>query len=213
MNNTGKTILSILIPTIPERTDQAVILYNELHRQIESLKMHPMLGDIEILIDERKSFLNGGPSIGKKCESLIDRAAGVYSLLLHDDDWVAPNFVESIVRLCQHDRDICTFRSISKLDDFWMLVDMSIHYQNDQPTPMYTIRRKPFPICAVRSEFAKLFPFPDTNYSEDSDWMEKVLTRCANEAHSEEILHEYRHSKHTSEADRITNYGRDRIQS
>jgi hypothetical protein len=208
MNNTGKTILSILIPTIPERTDQAVILYNELQNQKSSLnEFHHMLGDVEILIDERKSFLNGGPSIGKKCESLVGRSQGKYSTILHDDDWIAPNFVESIMRLCQSDKDIITFRSISKLDNFWMLVDMSLGYSNEQATPSKTITRRPFPICPVRTEFAKQFSFPDSNYSEDSEWMERVLSLCHTEAHSEEILHEYRHSNTKSEANKIITHG------
>lgn len=200
-------ILSILIPTIPERVEKFSSLCYELMYQIDKLKNdHPSIGHAEIIYDHSVPFLEGGPSIGEKCNSLIKRAEGKYLLILHDDDWISPNFVESIVRLCQHNRDICTFRSISKLDNFWMLVDMSLYYQNDQPNPKYMIRRKPFPICAVRSEFAKQFKFPDTNYSEDSDWMEKVLTRCSHEAHSEEILHEYRHSKNHSEADKITRH-------
>lgn len=204
MNNAGINILSILCPTLPSRKEQFDKLSFEITGQAYNLfKDHPMLGTVSFIWDDSPSFLEGGLSIGQKCNLLVKRAEGKYLLILHDDDWIAPNFVESIVRLCQHDRDICTFRSISKLDDFWMLVDMSLHYQNDQPTPKYMIRRRPFPICAVRSEFAKQFKFPDTNYSEDSDWMEQVLTRCSHEAHSEEILHEYRHSSKTSEADKI----------
>jgi hypothetical protein len=200
-------ILSILIPTIPERNILFQKLVDEISGQVLILeKNHPSLGRVEILFHEGKRFLEGGLSIGKKCEHLVRQASGKYTLILHDDDWISPNFVESIVRLCQHDRDVCTFRSISKLDNFWMMVDMSLNYQNDQPSPKYMIRRKPFPICPVRSRFAKEFSFTDINHSEDFEWMEKVLTRCANEVHSEEILHEYRHSKLNSESDKITKH-------
>lgn len=207
MNNTGKIILSILIPTIPSRANEFNKLYNCLIKQtIEVSTIHPTLGEIEIICDESKAFLKGGPSIGKKCEALVRRATGKYLCILHDDDLVSPNFVESILRLCQSDRDIITFRNITKLDNFWMLVDMRLGYNNDQANPNFTVRRKPWIICPVKSEFAKQFLFPDTNYSEDSDWMEQVLTRCTTESHTDEILHMYRHSKYTSEADKITNH-------
>lgn len=208
MNNTGKTILSILIPTIPSRYIQFHDLEREIwHQGYELHRDHPMLGQVERIWDDSKSFIDGGLSIGKKCESLVQQATGKYCLVLHDDDWIAPNFVESIMRLCQSDKDIVTFRSISKLDNFWMLVDMSLEYSNEQATPSRTITRRPFPICPVRTEFAKKFQFPDTNYSEDAEWMDNVLTLCKTEAHSEEILHEYRHSNSKSEANKIITHG------
>lgn len=196
-------ILSILIPTIKERDTMFALLYNEVRKQIAYMHItHPSLGNIEVLIDDSPRFLDGGPSIGKKREALVKRAEGKYLCFLDDDESIAPNYVETLVRLCQHDRDVCTFRNISKMDNFWMVVEMGIHYPNDQASSMFMIRRKPWHICPVRSLFAKLHTFEDSNYGEDFTWMDKVLAHCTSEAKSESVIHQYNHGKH-SEADKI----------
>jgi glycosyltransferase involved in cell wall biosynthesis len=200
-------ILSILIPTIPERGNMFTELFNKVHRQIEYMDtFHHTLGKIEVLIDDSPRFLEGGLSIGKKREALVKRAEGKYLCFLDDDEDIANNYVETLVRLCQRDADVCTFRNISKTDTYWMVVDMGLHYPNDQASPMFTVRRSPWHICPVRSYFAKLHKFEDKSYGEDYDWMRKVLEHCTTEAKSDAVIHEYRHGKH-SEADKITAHG------
>lgn len=200
-------ILSILIPTIPDRVEMFTKLFNELHRQLEYIQtFHPSLGRVEVLIDHSKKFLEGGPSIGKKREALVKRATGKYLCFLDDDESIAPNYLETLLRLCQRDADVCTFRNISKMDNYWMIVDMGLHYPNDQANPLFIVRRRPWHICPVRSIFAKLYDFEDISYGEDFVWMEKVLTHCLTEAKSEAIIHGYNHSSKVSEADKITNH-------
>jgi hypothetical protein len=201
-------ILSILIPTIPERGKMFTELFNEVHKQVAYMDaFHPSLGQIEVLVDDSKKFLDGGLSIGKKRESLVHRAAGKYLCFLDDDDSIAPNYVETLVRLCQEDKDVCTFKNISKLDNFWMIIDMSLQYDNRQASPGYIINREPWHICPIRSSIAKQFPFLDVNYGEDWEWMQEVLTLCKTEAKTDTVLHQYRHSSKISEADKITTHG------
>lgn len=206
MNNTGNIMLSILIPSIPKRKQKLDRLLCELTKQIEAIKQHEMLGIVEAVFDDSISFLDGGLSIGKKREKLVKLATGKYLCFLDDDESIAPNYVESLLRLCNFDLDICTFRAISKLETAWGLVDMRLAYKlNDQFTPEHTIRRMPFHMCPVRSEFAKLYEFEDINNAEDSRWMEQVLAHCTTEAHTDKILFQYNHGQH-SEADKIEKY-------
>lgn len=200
-------ILSILIPTTPERgAIMFTPLYDKVLDQISYMtKVHPLLGNIEVLFDSRPRFLDDGPSIGKKREALVKRAEGKYLCFLDDDESIAGNYVETLVRLCQHDRDVCTFRSFARLESYWTLIDMGLKYPNDQACPDFIVRRRPWHICPVRSYFAKLHSFEDSNYGEDFSWMEKVLTHCTSEAKSEAIIHMYNHGNH-SEADKITNH-------
>lgn len=208
MNNEGIIMLSVLIPTIPERKDIFDSLWNELYRQLTELyENHPMLGGVDININRGHRFLNGGLSIGKKREDLVKRAKGKYLCFLDDDESIAPNYLETMVRLCNEDKDVCTFRNITKLDTFWTVVDMSLnHTENEQVTPDSIVKRKPWHVCPVRSEFAKLYEFEDSNYGEDWQWFERVLSHCQTEAKSNAIIHQYNHSKINSEADKITNY-------
>jgi hypothetical protein len=202
-------VLSILIPTIPERGEQFTKLFNEVHRQVAYMNtFHPSLGEIEVLVDDSKRFLDGGLSIGKKREALVQRATGKYLCFLDDDDSIAPNYLEVLVRLCQEDQDVCTFQNISKLDSYWMVVDMSLFFCGNLPgnPDSKLIERMPWHICPVRSELAKSVLFPDINYGEDWAWISQVLTKCDTEAKSNSIIHQYRHSSKTSEADKITNW-------
>jgi hypothetical protein len=202
-------ILSILIPSIPERHSTFIELYGKLWRQIYHVHtIHPTLGEIEYHLDDSKSFLDGGLSIGKKRESLVNKATGKYLCFLDDDEDIAPNYVETLVRLCHEDKDIVTFRNISKFDTFWMVVDMRLtHTENEQATPEKIVSRLPWHLCPVRSEYAKLYEFENINYGEDFLWMQKVLTHCKTEAHTDKILHQYNHSSTKSESDKIIKAG------
>lgn len=202
-------MLSILIPTLPDRHSIFIELYGKLWRQMYHMHdNHATLGEIEWISDNSKSFLDGGLSIGKKREALVQRAQGKYLCFLDDDEDIAPNYVETLVRLCQQDKDVCTFRSMAKLDNYWTVIDMRLSYpENEEANPDYIVHRRPWHINAIRSEIAKMYSFPDTNYSEDSDWMTNVLLDCKTEAHTDAVIHQYNHSSKVSEADKIINAG------
>lgn len=201
------TILSILIPTIPERVEMFTRVFNEVHRQIQYCHtVHPSLGSVEVLVDDSKKFLDGGLSIGKKREALVKRAQGKYLCFLDDDDMISGNYVEHILRQAQYDADIISFRSFCRLDNFSMLVDMDLnHKANDEANPFIIANRLPWHMCPVRSIYAKLYNFSDVSYGEDWTWFSMVLTHCKTQAKTYAILHEYHHGKH-SEADKITQH-------
>lgn len=198
-------ILSILTPSVPERSDKLSSLMIKLSHQTDYIHTHHWtLGRVEYLFDDSKKFTDGGLSIGKKREALVKRASGKYLCFLDDDENVSPNYVETIVRLCQLDCDVVTFRSIAKMDNYWSVIDMSLkNNEDEEATPDRIVRRKPWHINAIRSSFAKLYEFPDTNYSEDALWMKNVLYHLESEAHTDAIIHQYNHSSKHSEADKI----------
>ncbi len=200
----GNIILSLLMPTTPQREVMFTALYNEVMAQKSAMNtIHPEMADIEILVDARPRFLDGGPSIGKKRESLVRQATGKYLCFLDSDESISPNYVESLVRLCLQGNDVCTFRALAKMQHYIALVDMRLIYKvNDQLSPDYTCRRPPWHINPVKSEYAKRVKFSDKNNAEDFEWMEKVLAHCTTESHTDKILFTYQHGSH-SEADQI----------
>lgn len=205
-DNTGVKMLSILMPTIPSRSYIFFRLMREVKYQVEYCKkVHPTLGDVQVLVDRRKEFLKGGPLIGEKRQSLIERASGQYVCFLDDDDNISPQYVETLLRLCNHGADVCTFRNISKFDNYWCVVDMGLNNPNEQAHDRDIVYRKPWHICPVRKEFADKHIVPSMNYGEDWKWFEKVLSHCTSEAKTNNILHQYNHSSKVSEADKIVN--------
>lgn len=201
-------LLSILIPTIPERSDKFTVLYNELMRQKTAFDtFHSSIGELEIVVNAGVKFLDGGLSIGKKREALVQEAKGEYLCFLDDDESISPNYVETLMRLCHKGADICTFKAIVKMETFWSILDMRLVYTlNDQMSPDYTVRRPPWHVCPMKSKYAKLFQFKDINAAEDFEWMEKVLQRCTTESHTDKVIFQYNH-KSESESDKILNKG------
>ena len=208
MNKKGTLQLSILIPTIPERSRQFTLLYNELMRQKTLFDtFHDTLGELEIVVNSSVKFLDGGLSIGKKREALVQAANGEYLCFLDDDESISPDYVETLMRLCYKDSDLCTFRAIVKMETFWTILDMSLVYpENEQITPESTVRRPPWHVCPMKSKYAKMFDFKDINAAEDFEWMEKVLAMCVTESHTDRVIFQYNH-KSESESDKILNKG------
>ena len=199
-------ILSILIPSIPDRRNQLTSLLGELYKQVSDLnRNHPTLGSVEILVDDSVKFTDGGLSIGAKRDLLKQRACGKYLCFLDDDDMPTPNYIETLVRLCNEGQSIVTFRTLVKNDHYWAIIDMNLDtLTNTEVSPHGTIARTPWHICPVKSEIAKNEPFAlDKNHNEDWDWMNRVLKNVHSQSHSDMILTQYNHSEKGSEADNI----------
>lgn len=200
---TYPTVLSILMATTPDRSGMFTALYNEVMRQVTYMKtVHPTLGEVEVLVDDSKRFLDGGLSIGGKRQALLDRSKGDYVCYLDSDEEISPSYVEVLVRQCQFGADCVTFRNLTKTETFWIVVNMSIHFPNDQVNPLMEVRRNVWHVCPIKTTFAKLYRFEDTNYGEDESWMNNVRKHITTEAHTDAIIHCYRHGKH-SESDKI----------
>lgn len=202
------TILSVLMCTTPDRHEMFNKLFADLMVQkLELMELHSTLGDVEILIDDSKRFLDGGLSIGKKREALVKRATGKYCNFLDSDENIAPNYLETLVRLCCQGKDVCTFRAIAKLDNYWAIYDMRFNQHNEQSTPDKTVLRGAWHTCPVRTEYAQRYEFEDISYGEDAKWMGKVLNDCRDEAHSDAVILQYNGNSMVSESNKIIKAG------
>lgn len=197
-------MLEILIPSIPERMVLLNNLINELNKQIRDVSaVHPALGGVIISVDDSKSYLEGGLSVGDKRDLLVQRAKAKYLCFLDDDDKVAPNYVEELLRLCYYGNDICTFKSLFTCDTYWTVINMQLGVDNEQATPYREVQRNAWHICPVKSMIAQNHRFQSKNNAEDWDWFSRVLSDVQTEAHTNQILHNYNHSALTSEVDKI----------
>jgi hypothetical protein len=198
-------VLSILIPSIPSRQEKLSKLLDELIIQRNFIHANWLLGEIEFVVDDSPSFIDGGLSIGQKRDSLVQRAQGRYLCFLDDDESIAGNYLQTLVRLTETKADVLTFRSLANLENYWCIVDMSLFNPgNEQTSPDYICLRKPWHICPVKSHIAKVHKFNDSNYGEDFEWMGRVLKACTSEAKSNAVIHMYNHRTLISESDNIT---------
>ena len=126
-----------------------------------------------------------------------------------DDDDIAPNFIETLVRLAQNDADIITYRCLFKNDNYWSVINMSLENKvNEEATPERVVQRTPWHVCPVKTEIARKESFDDElNHNEDFTYMEKIFPYIKTEAHTDKILTQYNHSELNSEADKILKAG------
>lgn len=208
-----KVLLSILVPTTPDRDEQYRGLKAELDRQINIFSNTHWefirdFGHIELIIDKSKRYLDGGLSIGGKRQKLLQMSSGRYICYMDSDDFVAPNYIETLARLCSRDKDCVSFKALFKCDSYWTVINMSLHHKRDeQATPHKEVKRKIWQICPIKRDIAIHHSFSELNHSEDAEWLNRVLPNLKSEAHTSKILTQYNHSDTGSEADKIIQAG------
>lgn len=83
-------LLSILIPTTPDREKVLYELLYSLHLQIEAGKFQPF---VEILVETD----NYEQSVGVKRQKLLEKAKGEYVVFIDSDDEVSEDYLSSIL--------------------------------------------------------------------------------------------------------------------
>lgn len=202
-------ILSVLIPTIPSRQAKFKALIDNLVWQQTYLHLdHPTLGEFEILSDDTKPFLEGGLSIGEKRGLLLSRSKGKYVCFLDDDDTIAPNYIETLIRgIYSSFSDVISFNFLFKCDTYWSIGVMSLNHEDEEVTPNGLVYRNIWHICPIKAEIAKKYAFGSINHGEDIGWLKQVRNDLKTEFHIDMILTQYNHSEKGSEADKIVKAG------
>ena len=91
-------VLSILIPTLPERAHHLANLMAILTPQLTD--------QVEVLIDDRPR----GVTTGEKRNDLYAKAKGIYSVSIDDDDWIAHDYIENVLEHAKCGRDCITYK-------------------------------------------------------------------------------------------------------
>jgi len=160
---------------------------------MSSSYIHPTLGKVEIVKVNSKKFIDGGPSIGNKRQQGLIRSAGKYVCWLDDDDDIAPNYIETLLRLAYlSDFDVLVFNSLTRFDHYWALVQMNLNFLTDEQMSAGIVHRRPYHVCAFKRSLLEDVAFPDTNVDEDTGFLAQVLPKCKTQNKTEAILHEYK---------------------
>jgi glycosyltransferase involved in cell wall biosynthesis len=184
-------LLSILIPTVPERFDQANALFEKISEQ------NPGRAEILMMSDNRAR------SIGLKRNSLLQCARGKYVAFCDDDDNVAPDYMATLCNMAKVDVDVLTFRQEAKWNDAKTTVEFRIHHPlNGIFLAGGVTKRFPWHSCAWRRELAQKCLYTDKDFGEDYDWVLQANELVRTEAYNPKVLHYYTHRDDTSLAKR-----------
>jgi glycosyltransferase involved in cell wall biosynthesis len=148
-----------------------------------------------VLLDNKKR------TVGEKRDALLRAARGQYVAFCDDDDWVASDYVSSILEAAANSPDVITFLQGATVNGEDAQVEFKLGNPNDPWKPGGTVRRNAWHICAWRRSLAICSSFPASNYGED-------LAFCAplwkfqnlREVHIPRVLHFYRHDIRTTAA-------------
>lgn len=188
-------LLSILIPSIPSRLYKAASLYNKIIEQTDGMNVQ-----ILMLTDNRLM------SIGEKCNHLLSMVEGKYMILHHDDDEITD--WKEIYAATKKDVDVITYNAECKNADgstFIVTQKLGNGVEHNTDGERYLdCNRPPFPNCAWSAKYASI-AYPNINYSEDWEWVQKCLETAKTEHHINKVLFKYNFSPEHTEASTESN--------
>lgn len=157
-------LLSILIPTLPERAAS-------LARVIQLLGNYP---EVEILTDDRGRHI----TTGEKRNALIERATGEYVVFVDDDDEPLPDYINHLLTSIRSAPDCVTFTGRMTTNGAhpvdWV-IRLGERYEARMGADNITrYFRFPNHLCAIKRSIASKVKFPHITQGEDFAWA-KIL--------------------------------------
>lgn len=159
----SEIVLSILIPSLAERSEKL----NSLLLQLESQISLGYVGMVEILVELDSRQI----PTGTKRNILVQRAKGKYIIFVDDDDAVPDYYVKELLKAAESDADCFGMTGIMTTDGkdekkWYICLGCPYTAQRDEKGKEEYIR---FPnhISGIKREIASRFPFPPISQTED----------------------------------------------
>jgi hypothetical protein len=175
--------LSVLIPTITEREQEANALFRSLEDRVKGR-------NVEILM-MRDNLLSG---IGEARNKLLRAAGGKYITFLDDDDALCEGYFELVLANIGHDKDVITFDQWASVDGETGRINCRLGHEVEPFRPGGVTKRPPWFWCVWRRELACAYAVPQVRRNEDILWLRHLWAEAETEAHIPQILHRYNFS-------------------
>jgi hypothetical protein len=162
--------------------------YGVTQEQIDSPHSIPINVEIISLKDNKEL------TIGEKRELLYQLANGTHSLMVDDDDELAPNAIKLILEAINSNPEIpcITFKEKCTINGEYKSSNHSIKYSQWMDNQDgYDYVRCPFYKDVIRTDIAKSVPFEHIRYNEDERWSMAIKPFLTDEIHIEEELYYY----------------------
>lgn len=195
-------LLSICVPTLWSRREQASRLFDELYRQIKGVGH----SKVELLtaLDQKRQ------TVGAKRGELIRRSRGKFVCFVDDDDWVADDYISTLVGAIESDPkcDCVVFRGHFEVDGAPSGVfDFDLRYHRYRNLDQF-FERTPNHLCPIRRQLAVAAGFPDKNCSEDTAYAQRVRPLLRSQAEclgdgGKKLLYFYRFSPAGTQTQRL----------
>ena len=158
--------LSILIPTLPNRTHFLNEMVTNIKRQLSNIS-NPE--EVQIVVDPRDKSI----STGEKRNNLISAAQGKYVWQVDDDDFISGSSIELLLKAFETDADVIGING-------WMTTDgskrvdweirLGHEYKAIKKNGKDYYLRFPNHITPMKKEHAQKIKFQDISWQEDYKW-------------------------------------------
>lgn len=208
-------LLSILIPTIVGREET---LNRFMVKHFGDNVNEFMYGDYVITGDEIEVIISKDAkeiTIGEKREQLYQKANGLYAWQIDDDDDIAPNAIELILKAIKENPDVdcITFEERCQMNGQLYCANHSLRYDDWEGdgsrllSDGYHFHRTPFYKNVIRTSIAQSVPFQHIRFGEDHAWSRDLKPHLKSEVHIPIQLYYYIHEHNQTFEER---YGLDK---
>lgn len=163
--------LSILIPSIFERSESFNSLVSNLKAQINSCGFDNSVSIIS-LIDNR-----GDMSVGQKRNSLIEMAKSEYIVFVDDDDVPSNDYVLELMTAIQSNADVIPINGFMTTNGgyraYWEM-GINLPYDTIKLNGKVSYRRFPNHIACMKRELILPYKFKDISFGEDYEWAKRL---------------------------------------
>jgi glycosyltransferase involved in cell wall biosynthesis len=178
-------VLSILICSLPERTNQLTRLLTVLDKQVNQHKI-----EVEYLIDFTP---RGMMTTGFKRNELLYRAKGEYVCYVDDDDLVSTDYVSKILAAAKCDSDCIGIVGILKRKgrpDWTFRHSITVdRWCKDKEKKIYF--RTPNHLNPIKRRLADLTGFNNLTIGEDRDYSDRIKSHLKTETFIEGPIYYY----------------------
>jgi hypothetical protein len=189
----SQPLLSILIPTVFGREDNLQRLMYRLQATCGQNN------NVEIYYQRDNKEM----TIGEKREQMYQKASGLFSWQIDDDDDISDDAVDSIldqIRLTGTYIDCITFEENCMMNGQYYSCRHSLEYDDWRDNfDGYDFVRTPFYKDVIKTEIAKSVPFEHIRYGEDHAWSRALKPHLKNEIHIPRELYFYIHNSKPEE--------------
>lgn len=179
-------LLSILIPSTPDRRDDVAFLSKTIYNQLTDVSRETV--ELKVFEDDKTM------SIGEKRELMYKESNGLFSWQIDSDDSISENAIELILAAIQSNPEIdcITFREKCLMNGEYKSSNHSIKYSKWQDGfDGYDYVRSPFYKDVIRTDISRSVPFPKVRWREDELWSIALYPHLKNEIHLEEEIYIY----------------------
>lgn len=182
--------LSILIPTITRRRDEAERLFANLEQRIASQP-------VELLMLRDNCWQN----IGEKRNQLLRAATGEYIAFLDDDDEFLDGYFMEVLAACKHGADVICYDQEAIVDGVSGRISTALGNPMEAFKPNGTTLRPPWFWCAWKRELAAAYRVPESfvdengmTHHEDVLWLRHLWVEAKSQYRINSVLHRYNYS-------------------